>query len=532
MTSSSETTTKATGREDLLFEGSEWTFDKLKRTYAAIEEIARDDLGLDTYSNQIEVITAEQMLDAYCSIGMPLMYQHWSFGKRFIRDETLYRKGFQGLAYEIVINSDPCISYYMEENTMAMQTLVLAHAAFGHNHFFKNNYLFQEWTDAKAILGYLEFAKGYIASCEERHGLDAVEEILDACHALMDQGVFRYRRRGKLSAEKEQALIDARLAYENETFNDIWRTLPQGPVSSDPSEAEAAKAERRAALKLPEENLLYFIEKNSPVLETWEREILRIVRNIAQYYYPQKQTKMMNEGCACFVHHTIVNKLFDKGLISEGTLLEILHSHTNVVFQPDFDDPRFNGINPYVLGYEMMQDIRRICTDPTDEDREWFPAIAGFGTWRETLRDAWANFRDESFIRQFLSPHLIRKMRLFNIDDDANKNYLSVSCIHNEQGYQRVRDSLARSYDVTNLEPDIQIVDVDLLGDRQLVLRHYQSDGIALSAGSRDDALHHLRRLWGYDVRLQGVDAGTGRRLYEASTEPEITTSPMPAAAV
>ena len=141
-----------------LFEGSEWTFDKLKRTYAAVEEIAVEDLGLDTYPNQIEVITAEQMLDAYCSIGMPLMYHHWSFGKRFVRDETLYRKGFQGLAYEIVINSNPCISYYMEENTMAMQTLVLAHAAFGHNHFFKNNYLFKEWTDADAILDYLDFA--------------------------------------------------------------------------------------------------------------------------------------------------------------------------------------------------------------------------------------------------------------------------------------------------------------------------------------------------------------------------------------
>ena len=93
MASSSETTAKTTGRENLLFEGSEWTFDKLKRTHAAIEEIAWDDLGLDTYRNQIEVITAEQMLDAYCSIGMPLMYQHWSFGKRFIRDEILYRKG-------------------------------------------------------------------------------------------------------------------------------------------------------------------------------------------------------------------------------------------------------------------------------------------------------------------------------------------------------------------------------------------------------------------------------------------------------
>ncbi len=46
-----------------------------------------------------------------------------------------------GLAYELVINSNPCISYLMEENTMAMQALVIAHACYGHNSFFKNNYL-------------------------------------------------------------------------------------------------------------------------------------------------------------------------------------------------------------------------------------------------------------------------------------------------------------------------------------------------------------------------------------------------------
>ena len=98
------------------------------------------------------------------------MYQHWSFGKHFLREEHLYRKGRRGLAYELVINSNPCITYLMEENTMAMQALVTAHAAFGHNHFFKNNYLFRQWTDAGAILGYLDFAKSYIAKCEERHG--------------------------------------------------------------------------------------------------------------------------------------------------------------------------------------------------------------------------------------------------------------------------------------------------------------------------------------------------------------------------
>ena len=122
-------------------------------------EIALDELGLDIYPRQIEVITAEQMLDAYASTGMPLFYNHWSFGKHFARNEALYRKGWQGLAYEIVINSNPCVVYIMEENTATMQAIVIAHAAFGHNHFFKNNYVFQQWTDADGILDYLAFAK-------------------------------------------------------------------------------------------------------------------------------------------------------------------------------------------------------------------------------------------------------------------------------------------------------------------------------------------------------------------------------------
>ena len=147
-----------------LFEGADWDFHTLQRITDACEEVATNDLGLDVYPNQIEVITAEQMLDAYSSVGMPLFYKHWSFGKHFAYHEASYRKGLMGLAYEIVINSSPCISYLMEENTATMQTLVIAHAAFGHNHFFKNNYLFKQWTDADGILDYLDFAKNYVMS--------------------------------------------------------------------------------------------------------------------------------------------------------------------------------------------------------------------------------------------------------------------------------------------------------------------------------------------------------------------------------
>jgi len=112
-------------RQQPLFENTDWTFDTMRRTYDAIKEVAENDLGLSTYLNQIEVISSEQMLDAVSSIGMPLMYRHWSFGKHFLTHERQYRKGLRGLAYEIVINSNPCISYNMEDSTMAMQALVI-----------------------------------------------------------------------------------------------------------------------------------------------------------------------------------------------------------------------------------------------------------------------------------------------------------------------------------------------------------------------------------------------------------------------
>jgi len=487
-----------------LFEGADWTFDTLRRVYDAIEAVARKDLKLDLYTNQIEIISSEQMLDAYSSIGMPLMYRHWSFGKHFVHNERHYRKGAMGLAYEIVINSDPCISYCMEENSMPMQTLVMAHAAFGHNHFFKTNHLFRQWTDAGGILDYLEYARSYIAQCEEKHGVGAVEDVLDAGHALMTNGVFRYRRPRLPSLREEQDRRRERRINEEQTVHYLWSTLPR---SASSAKADAELMERKRELHLPEENLLYFLEHYSPVLKPWQREVLRIIRNIAQYFYPQKQTKLMNEGCACFVHFHIVNALHRQNLLSDGALLEILHSHTNVLFQPDFDDPRFTGINPYALGFAMMQDIKRICEEPTQEDREWFPEIAGSKDWRAVLAEAWANYRDESFIQQFLSPAVIRRFRMFALSDRADEPYFLVSGIHDERGFRHIREVFAQNYDIALMEPHIQVVDVDLLGDRRLKLQHAKRDGVPLDDDQKKATLKHLEKLWGYDIALDEVAA-------------------------
>ncbi len=492
-----------------IFEGAEWNYEKVDNCFQAIQKIAIDEMGLNVYPTQIEIITSEQMLDAYSSVGMPLMYNHWSFGKSFLRDESNYRKGFSGLAYEIVINSNPCICYIMEENSMTMQTLVMAHAAFGHNHFFKNNHLFKQWTDANAILDYLQFAKNYIAKCEERYGQKEVERILDSAHALRDQGVDKFTRRQKLDVAAIRQRELERHEYEQSQYSELWRTLPE-TASKDDEEINLIEKSLAQKLGVHESNLLYFLEKHSPVLENWQREILRIVRSMAQYFYPQRQTKMMNEGCACFVHYHIMNRLFDTGQITEGAMLEFIDFHSRVIAQPDFDSQYYTGINPYALGFAMMKDIERICENPTEEDREWFPDFAGNGQAIKTLKEAWENFRDESFILQYLSPHLMREFRLFNLNDDKSRPFYLVNAIHNKQGYIAIRSALAAQYSVASLDLDIQVTNVDLHGNRAMTLTHNITNGVTLDEKQINLVIPHVQRLWGYDVSVKSIEAKTG----------------------
>lgn len=496
---------------------SEWTFELLEAYDSAIAEIAKR-FKLDTYPNQIEVISAEQMMDAYSSVGMPVGYNHWSFGKHFLSVHENYRRGQMGLAYEIVINSNPCIAYLMEENTMPMQALVIAHACYGHNSFFKGNYLFKTWTDANLIIDYLVFAKSYIQKCEERHGVDEVESILDSCHALMNYGVDRYKRPYPISVAEERKRQKNREKYLQSQVNELWKTIPKNPKKQD--------KEQNLFPEEPQENLLYFIEKNAPLLQPWQREIVRIVRKIAQYFYPQRQTQVMNEGWATFWHYTLLNTLYDEGKVTDGFMLEVLSSHTGVIYQPPFDSPYYSGINPYALGFNMMQDIRRICENPTDEDKKWFPDIAG-SDWVETLHFAMKNFKDESFILQFLSPKLIREFRLFSVLDDDTKSDIEITHIHDDEGYKYIRELLSTQYNLSMNEPNIQVVNVDINGDRSMTLHHIQHNRRPLLDDCQE-VIKHLHRLWQFDVHLKSF---RGDDLYKSYSCPSASDKEAASAA-
>lgn len=482
----------------LLYNGTDWNTDILDDIYEQCEIIGAEELKLDWYPNIFEIVSFENMLDVYSSIGMPVMYNHWSFGKSFLQNYNEYKSGNMGLALEMVINTNPCINYLMEENTATAQALVISHAAIGHNSFFKNNYLFKQWTQAESIVDYLEFAKKYIQKCEEKYGSEEVERILDAAHSLQRFGVDKYVKPKLLSIKEEEERQKARDKNQEQIIDEMWSIVPKKRV------LRAEKTDYSHVDKFlprgPEENLLYFLEKNSPILKTWQREILRIVRKISQYFSPQSKTKTINEGWASTVHYYTMNRLYDKGMINDGAMLEFLQLHTAVVRQPSYNSPYFSGFNPYHLGFSIFADIRRMSENPTEEDREWFPDIAG-GDWVENWKYAYENFRDDSFIQQFMSPKLIRDMKLFSLLSDEEKDYYKVTNIHNTAGYKEIRRALANQSSPEYSTPDIQVTLVDF-ESRACYLTHYTDDGMVLTDSETDSTLDYFQELWGFDVEL------------------------------
>ena len=451
-------------------DGPDWTFALLDDYLAEISRVAAH-YKLDTYPNQIEVITAEQMMDAYSSVGMPIGYHHWSYGKKFIQTEQNYKRGNMGLAYEIVINSNPCIAYLMEENTITMQALVMAHASFGHNSFFKNNYLFKTWTDAGSIIDYLVFARHYINQCEEKYGVSEVEDILDSCHALMNYGVDRYKRPQKISLDEEQKRQQEREAYLQSQVNHLWRTIP--------SKAETERENINRFPSEPQENILYFIEKNAPLLKPWQREVVRIVRKISQYFYPQKQTQVMNEGWASYWHSRLLR---EADFLPSATYVDCMKTHSDVVSPYAGDQQIALKLNPYHVGYVMWEHI-----------------IADAGVAR--AREIMAQEDDFGFVRNYLNRELADKMKLF-----------SYSARHD--GEITVADNNLDDLHENILAPKFnfgapRVVVDELQKDGTLILKQESRiDGRGLELERARKVLDYIASIWRRPVKLLTLDAG------------------------
>ena len=470
-----------------------WTHDTLNQLWDAIDKIATEKYGLDYDQPQIEIITPKQMVGRMASHGLPVLYSHWSVGKQSYALEEYHKKNMLNAALEMIINSKPPIVYLCDTNNATTQATVLAHAVCGHASLFNINYIFQEYGQPDLILSYMKYAKRYIQECEHLYGETAVERTLDAAHALKSWGVDKYPRRYKKKGEEEDRL--KRWAqYEQESFNEVF------DLTIAERNKEAKQSYKTDTRRFPEENILYFIEKYSPILEPWQRELIRIVRKYYTWVYPMLKTKLLHEGWSTFWEKQLMTDLHDEGYITTGAYLEFLRLYTACNRQVDHHE-----MQPYALGGYMFEELKRICEDPTEEDKELFPQIAG-SDWLTTFKDIGENYNDEDFILQFVTPRVIEKFNLYVVIDDTTEQHYTITHIQDKGELDEIRKELAKQYSVTHRVPTIRVVDYDEGGDRMLTLEHEILDNILIDEDERKETLKYVFKLWGHPVKFQSVD--------------------------
>ena len=345
---------------------------------AELETLAREQ-GLDFFPTSFEVVPQDIMMEM-AAYGLPTRARHWSYGKVY-QSQRLY--GSMGLSkiYEIVLNNNPSLAFLLDTNPEIANLLVAAHV-FGHVDFFTHNALF-----ASSNRNMINDAAAHALRIDtyiERHGLEAVEHLMDIGFAL-DRHIDPHKGLERQPYPERRIVEKERLALP---YDDLFDTA----VPSVTYEVEGEKFPPH-----PERDLLWFMCTYAP-LDPWKRDVLQIIREESYYFYPQFMTKILNEGWASYWHAELFHQYHD---VTPDEMIEFARLHASVVHPGGR-----TSINPYYLGYSLLVDI----------ERRWDQMHAAGDstlTGRDKLFDVRQTEDDVSFLRNYLTLELMEKLDLF-----------------------------------------------------------------------------------------------------------------------
>ncbi|MEH0156784.1 SpoVR family protein [Limibacter armeniacum] len=445
----------------------DWTISELDKWNDKIEELAQK-LGLDYFPQEFEVCDYHDMLGYQSYVGMPSRYPHWSFGKSFEKQRTMYKHGVGGLAYEMVINTNPCLAYLMIDNPLSMQVLTMAHV-YGHNDFFKNNINFSHTRPEFALEMFKRHAERVRSYVEMPSiGYSRVENILDAAHSI--------------SFHTDRNLRVKRLT-EEEQKDEYYRNLNRSP---DPWSHLKSKDFRHEQEFMPEptEDLLGFIADNNKRLEPWEKDLLNIVKEETLYFMPQMETKIMNEGWASFWHFTILNRLN----LPANMHMDFIRAHNQVI------RPHIGGLNPYHIGYCIFTKLAGSDGHTIEYDIN------------QQIFDVRTIDRDVSFLRRFLTEDLARELHLFEYQQKGSR--VTVSEVSDEEGWESVRDTLLKNIGMNGI-PCIKVKDINSRTNTLQLIHSYDDRELELNYVRK--TMEHVYNLWSrnpvtLDTTIDGRD--------------------------
>jgi stage V sporulation protein R len=462
---------------------------ELEKALEQIWEVARG-FGLDPYPVRFEIVPATVMYEIG-SYALPGRYSHWTFGKAYHRMKTMYDFGLSKI-YEVVINTNPAYGFLLETNSPVQNKLVMAHVL-GHVDFFKHNAYFSRTN--RRMVETISTHSGRMNEYEFRYGRKTVERFLDSVLSIeehIDPNFFIRREESlRPPGSKKTPRPPGR-------YDDLWNIGRSPEQDADAHEEESGPRGDR----LPEKDLIYYIMRNSPVLKDWQRDVMAMIHEEMEYFVPQMQTKVMNEGFASYWHARIMRELD----LPDVEHVEFAELHSGVV------SPQKGQLNPYYLGYKIFEDIERRWDNPTAEERERFGRKGGEG--RAKLFEVREMESDVSFLRNYLTEELCEELDLF-VFELVDEEEWTVT----EKRWQKVRDQLVAN--MTNFGfPYIVVADGDYNGNRELYLKH-QYESAELDTAYARRVLEHVHTLWGRPVHLETVVDDEPTRLHYNGEEHE-----------
>lgn len=444
----------------------------LEYAIAEITEIAVG-FGLDFYPMRYEICPSE-IIYTFGAYGMPTRFSHWSFGKQFHKMKLHYDLGLSKI-YELVINSDPCYAFLLDSNSLIQNKLIVAHVL-AHCDFFKNNVRFQN--TKRDMVESMAATAERIRAYEIQHGKQEVEKFLDAVLAI-EEHIDPSLMRPKLSWTMDD------LDFEDDPvptspYDDLWNL--------DPNQKKADPVKKKKSFPpQPEKDLLLFIESYSRELSEWQRDILTMMREEMLYFWPQLETKIMNEGWASFWHQRILREMD----LTSGEALEFAKLNAGVV------QPSRTGINPYYLGLKIFEDIEERYNKPSEEmKRRGVQPDSG----REKMFEVREIESDISFLRNYLTKDLVMREDMY-LFQKQGKDYKIV-----DKSWEHVRDQLV-SMRVNGGFPYLTVHDGDYQKNGELYIKH-SFEGIELDIKYLEKVMPYIHQLWGRNVHMETVIEG------------------------
>ncbi len=443
---------------------------------AELAESVASAAGLTFFEVVFEMLDASDVNALAAYGGFPTRYPSWRFGMEY---ERLARSHEWGLSkiYELVINHDPTVAYLVRSNSFMEQKLVMAHV-FGHADFFRNSAWFAP-TDRRMIQRFERHAR-----CIKDHsanlGQDRVEEFLDAALSL-DTLIDPYGAQRRLRARSAAANADAQPPAPSTAGRGV-RSLAHealarlGALQGEDPSVDAAETEEAAAVFESPFDVLGFLAENADV-ESWQRDILRIVAYEAEYFAPQRMTKIINEGWASFWH----SRLLTGGLLDASEVIEFADCHSGATAAAP------GQLNPYKLGIDLFR-----YAEEKGEDIFRLRAV----------------HNDVSFIDAVVDAEFIQRSKLFAMEPGSAPGRRPVVGTRDaEEIKKRLLGQLAWGG-----QPRIRLESAGSGGQGTLVLRH-EHDGRDLKLDEAGVLLRTVGRIWKGAVELLTQEGDEGRRL-------------------